>query len=56
MSDPDPEKQDTLLPPEAAQRKERTRLETALVVFVPLLFVGLLTIVCFNVKAHASNS
>ena len=52
----DPEKQETLLPPASAQRKERIRLETALAVLVPLLFVGLLTIVCLNVKTHASNS
>ena len=51
-----PEKQESLLPLASAQRKERIRLETALAVLVPLLFVGLLTIVCLNVKAHASNS
>ena len=56
MTNPDPEKQDTLLPPAHAQRKERSRLETALVVFVPLLFVSLITIVCLGVRYHASTS
>ena len=56
MTEQDPEKQETLLPPAYCQRKKGTRLETALVVCVPLLFVGLLAIVCLGVKYHTSTS
>ena len=56
MTNPDPEKQETLLPPASAKSKERTHLETALVVLVPMLFISLITIVCFSVRYHAINS
>ena len=58
MANPDPEKQETLLAQASNQVKEKKRkkLEFALAIFVPLLFVGLISIVFYSIKAHVNNS
>ena len=54
MTEQDPEKQETLLAQASAQLKEKKRkkLETALTIFVPLLFVGLICIFFYSIMMH----
>ena len=58
MAVPDLEKQVIPLAQASTQQKERSRMEMSMCIVVPVVFLSLISVVCYFVRAHvnASNS